>query len=354
MRIAFLFLFFAVFLKISATNLDTTKILFLHPTVNNIETFIFLHDNKLIDIENVKFVGVYFEKEAYDYTESVNFLRDTLISYISLDKVKGVLEENNVYKQNNLTAKFDSLFSISKGAIFMGGPDISPSVYGNKTNLITEITDPYRHFFEISFLFHLLGNNKNEITPLLEKNTNYVVWAFCLGMQSINVATGGTLYQDIPSEIYGLKYVEDVLAKPELMHKNYFKNLTPNDSVFGGFLHKIQTVSNEKNNILKSIGNNLTPTVLSWHHQAVKDLGNNLKVLFTSYDGKIVEGFTHKTFKNVYGFQFHPEYTKLYRTDFIIKEFPNSEPKSLNSVLVETNSFQFHKGLWSYFSELFK
>ncbi len=36
----------------------------------------------------------------------------------------------------------------------------------------------------------------------------------CLGMQNLNVALGGSLYQDIPSEIYGVRYVEDVLEFP--------------------------------------------------------------------------------------------------------------------------------------------
>lgn len=41
-------------------------------------------------------------------------------------------------------------------------------------------------------------------------------------MQTMNVATGGTLIQDIPSEIYKLQYVEDVLKlDPARLHRNY-------------------------------------------------------------------------------------------------------------------------------------
>ncbi len=60
--------------------------------------------------------------------------------------------------------------------------------------MYSETTDPGRHFFEVSFLFHLLGGSRNEsFKPLLDENPGYMVTGFCLGMQSMNVATGGIL-----------------------------------------------------------------------------------------------------------------------------------------------------------------
>ncbi len=331
---------------------DTTTIIFLHPTVKNIKTFVFLKDNNFINIEKVKYIGVYYNKEEYDYQKSIDFLKDTTINYISLYRVTGDIEQKDIYKNNNLTNIFDSLFTISNGIVFMGGDDIPPAVYESKMNLLTEVDDPYRHFFEISFMYHLIGNNDITFNPLLDKNNNYVVWAICLGMQTMNVAMDGDLYQDIPSEIYGFKHVEDVVAKPQLMHKNYFSNLMYNDSLLGATMHEIKATKHS-NKIFGLLNSNKTPYVLSWHHQAIKTLGDNLDVIFTSIDGRVAEGIAHNDYPNVYGFQFHPEYTKLYKGDILIKEYPNSKAISLKSILVERNSLQFHKDLWQFFSNLF-
>ena len=335
-----------------SSNTDTTRIIFLHPTVHNIETFVFLKDNKLINIDNVQFIGVYYEKEQYDYQQSIDFLNDTTLNYISLQKVSGNINQSDIFEKNNLTHSFDSLFSVTNGIVFMGGDDISPSIYDSKMKLLTGVDDPYRHFFEISFMYHLIGNNNMAFNPLLEKNKDYVVWGICLGMQTMNVAMDGDLYQDIPSEIYGFKYVEDVVAKPKLMHKNYFKNLMYNDSLLGAKMHNIRATKN-KNRIFTVLNSNSTPNVLSWHHQAIKTLGDNLSVIFSSIDGRVAEGISHNDYPNVYGLQFHPEYTKLYDKNILIKEFPDSEAKSINEILIERNSLQFHKDLWQFFSDMF-
>ncbi len=69
-------------------------------------------------------------------------------------------------------------------------------------SLLTRLTDPYRHYFEASFLFHLLGGSQNiDYTPFLEVNKEYTVYAICLGIQTMNIAAGGTMTQDIPSEL---------------------------------------------------------------------------------------------------------------------------------------------------------
>jgi len=347
------FIFIIAWLSVFPISSDTIKIIFLHPTVHNIKTFIFLKQNNLINIDNVKFLGVYYDKEKYDYSQSIDFLRDTSVDYISLYKVSDNIEQKDIFKTNKLTVIFDSLFSVTNGIVFMGGPDLQPAIYNSKTKLLTDITDPYRHYFELSFMYHLLGNNKSAYKPLLLRNNKYVVWAICLGMQTMNVATGGTLVQDIPSEIYGVQYFEDLTANPDIMHKNYFTKLMPNDSIFGGILHKIKATKSD-NRIYTLLNINKQPYILSWHHQAVKKLGDNLEIIFTSTDTKIIEGIAHKKFKNVYGFQFHPEYTNLYRDDVLFKEFPYSKAKSLKTLLVERKSFKFHKDLWTYFSNLYK
>jgi putative glutamine amidotransferase len=341
-------LIIANFYFISLAN-DTLTILLIHPTVKNINTFNYLSLNKIIDIDNVKFIGVYHKDEQYDYSKSKEFIADSNLTNFSLVELSNPIEKTDIYKDNNLSSQFDSLFLISNAAIFTGGDDISPSVYGNKTKFLTSIDDPYRHYFEISFLYHLIEKDNGK-TALLNKNPNYAILGICLGMQTINVAAKGTMYQDIPTEVYKLKCIEDAVKIQSKMHKNYSKLISDDKDMIGASLHPI-LLKDIENPISKIFNDNKMPYVLSWHHQAVKKIGNNLKVIFTSEDKKIVEGLNHTIFKNVYGVQFHPEYIKIYKNQEIRFKLEDKQ-KAFADLLKEKNSYQFHIELWRFFSSL--
>lgn len=328
---------------------DTLTILLIHPTVKNIATFNYLSTNKIIDVRNVKFVGVYHKDELYDYSKSENYINDSNLTNFSLVELSNSIEKDEIFVDNKLSLSFDSLFSISNAAVFTGGDDISPSVYSAKTKFLTSIEDPYRHYFEISFLYHLLEKD-NGSNALLNKNPQYAILGICLGMQTINVATKGTMYQDIPTEVYKLKYIEDAAKIQAQMHKNYTKLISDDKDMIGSSLHPI-VLKNIDNSISKLFNKNNNPYVLSWHHQAVKKVGNNLNVIFTSEDKKIIEGLIHKKFPNVYGVQFHPEYIKIYNNQNV--RF-NAEDKSkgFSDLLKEKDSYEFHISFWKYFSSL--
>ena len=328
---------------------DTLTILLIHPTVRNISTFNYLSSNKIIDIDNVKFIGVYHKDERYDYSKSKEFITDSNLTNFSLVELSNSIEKDDIYKENNLSTKFDSLFSISNAAIFTGGDDISPAVYGSKTKFLTSIDDPYRHYFEISFLYHLIEKD-NCNTALLNKKPKYAILGICLGMQTINVAAKGTMYQDIPTEVYKYKCIEDAAKNQNKMHKNYVKQISDDKDMIGASLHPI-LLKDTENPIFKIFNENKTPYVLSWHHQAVKKIGNNLKVIFTSEDKKIVEGLNHIKFKNVYGVQFHPEYVKIYKNQEVRFKLED-EQKGFGDLLKEKNSYEFHIELWKFFSNL--
>lgn len=54
----------------------------------------------------------------------------------------------------------------------------------------------------------------------------------CLGSQTLNVGTGGTLFKDVWSEIYGKKYLEGVIQiGRENLHKNPFARLYPEEKL---------------------------------------------------------------------------------------------------------------------------
>ncbi|MCD6355005.1 MAG: gamma-glutamyl-gamma-aminobutyrate hydrolase family protein [Prolixibacteraceae bacterium] len=111
---------------------------------------------------------------------------------------------------------------LSYNVFFIGVPDIPPGVYGEE-NAHSVVTDPGRHYFEATFLFHLLGSYRNEAYKAwLTEKPNCLVTGFCLGMQTMNVATGGTLIQDIPAELFGAKTPEAILKIGRAnLHRNY-------------------------------------------------------------------------------------------------------------------------------------
>lgn len=328
-----------------------TKILLIHPTVKNINTFRYLSENNFIDIEHVQFIGVYHKDEVYDYSRSLAYIEDSSITNFTLVRIDSVITRNELFVVNKMTTELDSLFTISDGVIFTGGDDIPASVYSEKTSFLTDIDDPFRHYFEVSFLNHLLNMNSGE-DAFLNRKPNYVILGICLGMQTINVATGGTMYQDIPTEVYNLTDIESAAAMQSKMHKNYVKLISDDRNMIGSSLHPI-VVYDREDKITTLFKSNKTPFVLSWHHQAIKKTGSNINVIFISADGKVVEGINHNRYDNVYGVQFHPEYVKIYNNDLVRFKLEDDE-KGFSDLLKENESYQFHVDLWKFYSDMYK
>ena len=334
-----------------------TKIVIMPPSVFSLKNFIYLVENKIIDVPNLELTVIYYSKAKYEFDKQTKFLNENNYPYIHLKKIDGELNQENLFSENSCSKHFYNIFKDSDGILFFGGDDISPSIYGQKTSFITSIMNPYRHYFELSFLFHLLGGKQNEsFQPYLKENPNYVIYGFCLGMQSMNVATGGTMYQDIPSEIYGAKYVEDVFEMDlDKQHKNYWHDLFHIDDIMWDNFHKINFIGNST--FLKStkLDTNKQYLVCSSHHQAVKELGKGFKVIATSLDGKVIEAIEHKKYENVLGVQFHPEFTELHDPDE--KKYKRAPTDTMLisyfEILKKDGSLLFHQKFWEHFSNLF-
>lgn len=150
--------------------------------------------------------------------------------------------------------------------VVCGGKDTHPKFYGQEPYKENEIYDIKFDEYELSFINEFAKNRK----PIL---------GICRGMQSINIALGGTLIQDIPSML-------------GLCHSS-----TGN----GICTHEIKV--SPKSALYRAIG--LRAVVNSFHHQCVHTLGKNLVISAASHDG-IIEAI-ESTAMPIFGVQWHPE-----------------------------------------------
>ncbi len=336
-------------------NAKKRYVLLCDPTISRVETIEYLTSHDIFDVKNkVEFVGVYFEDQKYDFDKTKAYIEENKLNRYHLQAIKGNLTEDNLFENNEISAQFRKMFDNSIGVIFFGGPDIPPSVYGEE-NTKSVVIDPERHYFEASFLFHLLGGYQNEnIKPFLEDRPDYLVTGFCLGMQTMNVATGGTLIQDIPSEIYGAETAEETVnIGRENLHRNYWQEISDDDNFMGINLHTIQFTDHPFFGEAVKTRKYVTTRVLSSHHQAADKIGKGLAVTALSPDGKIVEGIAHNKYKNVFAVQFHPEVPALYEDMQPLKFHPDDVPMPYHEIIGRA-SVRFHKAYWHFISESLK
>jgi putative glutamine amidotransferase len=325
-------------------------LLLFHPTAYNLEVIQKLEEEGLFSLEGYHLLGVYHQRENYDYSEAKAYISEHQATYITLHEIEVELGPDNIFMENKATGEFIHLFKCSRGALFMGGPDIPPVLYGEGVNLLTVVADPFRHYLELSYLFHLLGGNQNpDWTPYLEENKNYLINGICLGMQTMNVATGGTLVQDIPTQLYGMWTAEEILAlPPDQMHRNYMDYLnTGCETPTSYHFHRIALAKGMV--LTKGIGFNSgsNPLVLSSHHQAIGKPGMGWKVAASSMDGKIIEAIQHQRYPNVQGVQFHPEKPGLF--DPSIQHPLNCKSNaSFKDTIENSDSYEFHVAFWKY------
>ncbi len=328
----------------------------LETQIKNIEQ---LYEKDIITLKRIKLICIYHEKEVTDYAPSFDYVKKNKLHWVEFKKIKGMVALKDLFKKNKWTEQFKEIFDSTNGIIFTGGSDLPPFIYNKENNLLTIASTPIRSMYETSFLFHLIGGNQNlNFIPFLESRKNYTVLGICLGAQSMNVAAGGTLYQDIPSEIYGLKTIEQVLKLGEnrihnsiyLKRLNFLEeNLAP---VFHRIKLKINSIFIRKMNMNKKD----LPFVLSSHHQAVNRRGKDLVIAAVSLDGKVIEAIEHKKYKNVLGVQFHPESYFLYKKGVLFKrKSEHDQDFNLRNFLKKNYpSMKFHINIWKWFSESLK
>lgn len=334
---------------------DNITIAILHPSEYSIKALITLREKGLIPIRQLSVLGVYHERQISDYSKAREFVAANNLDWFSFYPISGPLSEDTLFRRNACSTEFERIFDQTDGLIFFGGPDIPPQLYQEKTNLLTKISDPYRHFLELSFIFHLLGGFQDEtFHPFLDQQLEFPVLGICLGSQSLNVGSGGTLTQDIWSEIYGAQYVEDILKMgKEFWHWNPFYLLAPQENFYAFTIHAIKLEAKGKFCTVLDFSPEDTLMVTSEHHQEVKNLGKDFRIIASSFDGKVAEAIEHARYPNVLGVQFHPEYPVLYTTEARLRFTPqDKEPINVTSLLeAHPPTANFHKKLWAWVSQ---
>ncbi len=331
------------------------RIVMCRPLLSQIKNIVFLVESGILPVKEIQLQCVYHEDERTSYAESRRYVLSEGLTWVRFQKIRSRVAVKDLFKQNAWSERFRDLIRTSHGIIFTGGMDVPPAIYGEKNRLITEATTPYRSYYEISFLYHLVGRgNSNDPIPILKNRPDYPVLAICLGSQSLNIAAGGSLIQDIPSEVYRLDSIEDVLAQEsDRIHSiRYLKALYPAAKGLFSHFHRIRLQSGS---IFERIGIQIndTPYVLSSHHQSVERIGNGLKVIATSLDGKVVEALAHQRYRNVLGVQFHPEVYKLFQKRRYYKTSPYGKADFNPATFLETHhrSMAFHLKIWDWFGK---
>jgi putative glutamine amidotransferase len=333
------------------------RLVVFNPVPHNIRGLAALREKGILDVPGLTIVGVYHIKQKDDFEDSKKLVREKGLDWFKFHAISGDISEPTIFKQNACTSEFEAILKKADGVIFFGGPDIPSSIFHKKTNLLVEITDPFRHYLELSAIFHFLGGAQDEKSPaLLDSRPTFPVLGICLGFQSLNVGTGGTLVQDIWTESYGKAYVEDAIALgSEQWHNNPYQRLFPQDKLMAYNFHTLNLIGSGK--LTKDLGFKATdhPKVLSSHHQALGELGKGWTTIATSRDGKIIEAIEHKKFPNILGIQFHPEHPMLWDTEPRYRQKPGDPLTSYNAILAGTpRSIEFNKAVWKWFGEKLK
>jgi putative glutamine amidotransferase len=323
---------------------DKTRLGIINPTPGNLENFMYLIQNGIIKLDTYEIHGIFHKNQVEQIQASKHFIQKNGYENISLAIVEGNYSIDSLFMENACSKSFREIFEKTDGIIFTGGADIFPGLYGEETFLTTDLMSNHRNW-ELSFMYHLTGRSTDvNHTPFLASRPDYVVLGICLGMQIMAVSGGGSLYQDIPYQVYKKTTYESIIGQDaDNQHKSYRGKINNwSESISVTNFHRIKFTEKGFFSFIRV----KNPLVASIHHQSVKKTGKDFKVSATSMDGKVIEAMQHLNYKNVYGIQFHPELPRIYKsTDF--------KTDTNKTILLGENDKQFHRMFWENFSTRF-
>jgi putative glutamine amidotransferase len=208
----------------------------------------------------------------------------TQIHYLeAVERVKGipiVIPVPQIFNPDTIKEQVNRVDAI----LIQGGIDVTPSFYGEENLPELDVTCAQTD----QFILEVIKYAKERKIPIL---------GICKGMQLINVSFGGTLYQDI--KYAGLdskshRQSDETITKPvhsiNVVENSYLSNMFPN-----------------KDKLM----------VNSYHHQAIKDLGQGLEIDAKADDGIIESIHYGNKSQWIFGVQFHPEQLSRANDEFL-------------------------------------
>jgi putative glutamine amidotransferase len=163
------------------------------------------------------------------------------------------------------------ILQILDGLIFPGGGDINPILYGGMPHSTIYSVDSDRDDFEFAL-------------AKLALTASIPVLGICRGMQMLNVASGGDLVTHVP-EIYG----------SDIAHRlDHPRRPTQ---------HEVDILPESR---LAGILGTTEATIVTWHHQAVRNLSIDWNVAAKAPDG-LIEAIEHQRHPWMFALQWHPE-----------------------------------------------
>jgi putative glutamine amidotransferase len=168
-------------------------------------------------------------------------------------------------------AALDRVLGLLDGLVLSGGEDIDPSRYGQPPHPALGETTPERDAMEI----HVLEDGVRRGLPVL---------AICRGIQLLNVARGGTLFQDLDAQRPGPIEHRQKATVDRMWHD----------------------VTIERGSLLAAAIGAASVEVNSFHHQGIDRLGRGLRAVAWAGDG-LIEGVEDTEGRWILGVQWHPE-----------------------------------------------
>jgi putative glutamine amidotransferase len=212
------------------------------------------------------------------WTRTLHYLEQSVAHWVMSPQVLAVMipavESESLVQRSDLSLR--GYAEALDGLLLQGGNDLAPETYGETPIAPEWHGDRVRDRYELDLVERFMQAGK----PVL---------GICRGCQLLNVAFGGTLYQDLPTQRPDAVGHLDPAHYDRQFHPLRIEPGTRLAELYGGLADA---------------------AVNSIHHQGVKDLGRDLVVEARAPDG-LVEAIRWRGPGYVFGMQWHPEFMAL-------------------------------------------
>ncbi len=201
-----------------------------------------------------------FKNEGYSYSNTFN--TNAITNHGGIPVIPQFLNE----------AEAEQLMEKADGLFMTGGADINPKLYGEEVMDCCGTIEHGRDASDIALFKAAMKQKK----PIL---------CVCRGCQFGNVLLGGTMYQDLPTQL-----------GTQVSHSNY--------PAYGDIIHYVKIVEGtplHKLTGLDTIGTN------TLHHQGIKTLGEKVVPMGYTDDGLVESWYYNDDSQWIRAYQWHPE-----------------------------------------------